>query len=678
MHATSDAAETSAARAPEAPRPPPLFLRVAITGHREARRLNEGAARRGLAQAFDACAGVLETARRTSAGAFARDEAELVLISALAEGADQIAVDVFRSRAVPAGVIAHVEAVIPFPVEGYATTMTTEAARDALRDMAATARACIILADGSPDPAKEEDPLELHWRNQRYAIVGDILIRQADVLVAVWDGTPSTATGGTASVILGAMRERLPVLWAHATTGEVRLLTPDGVHGDLLGGVLRAGGSLQLETAGAEAQFRAALSPLLAPVFHDDAGADPHDLDAYARSRDSYRRFFDEGGKIAPPRSRTRATAYNRLLWWAGAYVVAATATDKAAGHSAHLPRRAWPRDKWPGWTIPCLYPPKPVEEDYLDSWGGNRLRENIALPWIAFDTIATRLGHIYRSSYVITFAFAALAVLVALIGQFFPDHETFLAILEWGALATAAGSFLLSRYFRVHDRWVLARGMEGQFRAAWNLAQLGLAGRRTPKGRDAPWAEWAVQAWVGGVGAPAIETTSPYLARLAEYLRQTAVADQIAYHRSNADRLHMLHHTLETVGKGVFILAPWAGVFAVLHHHYPPIPAVATEWVLFFGAGMPAVAAAVAGLRYQGDFLRFATRSQRTARDLGAIDAALTRFAQRAGEPEMAGEAKRNDFAELRDILVSLESILSADLQDWRYVYSARPNPEP
>ncbi len=98
----------------------------------------------------------------------------------------------------------------------------------------------------------------------------------------------------------------------------------------------------------------------------------------------------------------------------------------------------------------------------------------------------------------------------------------------------------------------------------------------------------------------------------------------------------------------------------------------------MFFGAGLPAIAAAVAGLRYQGDFLRFATRSRRTAHDLGAVEAELTKFIERMEDAKVCDKDKRQGFAELRDIILSLESVLIADLQDWRYVYAARPNPEP
>lgn len=656
---------------------PRLYLRLAITGHRHAARLNEGAARRGLARAFDACADVLRTEREHAADLNSSDGAELVLLSALAEGADQIAVDVFTARQGADGARPRTEVVIPFDVEGYVSTMDDAAAGARMREMAKAASACMVMADGSPDAGKPDDPHEAHWRDHRYAMVGDILVRQADVLIAVWDGVPSTAMGGAAWVIASALREGVPVLWVDAQDGHVRLLTPHSPHGELLGAVARPGGSLDLDSSEAVAGLRERLAPLLAPAFDSD-DVEEHDFDAYARSRRSYRSFFGNG-RARKPKLRTWATAYSRLLWFTGSYVEHETTAGEAAHPARTIAHRAWPASKWPGWRIDCAQTPMPARSEYLKDWSSDRLRENIALPWITFDTMATRLGHIYRSSYVITFLFAALAVLVALSGQFAPvEYETYLSLMELGALFVAGSSFLLSRFFRVHDRWVIARDIEGRFRAAWNLAQLGLGGRRALKRASAPWPTWAVQAWAGGVGLPSVETTRERLAGLAAYLRKTAVADQIAYHRSNAGRLHMLHHTLEWAGKIAFFAAFCVCIAAFAHHRYHFGPDLGSKWNLFIGAGMPAVAAALAGLRYQGDFLRFATRSARTAHDLGAVEAELTKFIVRMQDGAAADKEKRDGFAELRDIVLSLEAVLIADLQDWRYVHAARPNPEP
>jgi hypothetical protein len=47
--------------------------------------------------------------------------------------------------------------------------------------------------------------------DQAYVDAGDELIRQAELLVAVWDGQPSRGPGGTADVVAAARRAGLPV-----------------------------------------------------------------------------------------------------------------------------------------------------------------------------------------------------------------------------------------------------------------------------------------------------------------------------------------------------------------------------------------------------------------------------------------------------------------------------------
>ena len=98
------------------------------------------------------------------------------------------------------------------------------------------------------------------------------------------------------------------------------------------------------------------------------------------------------------------------------------------------------------------------------------------------------------------------------------------------------------------------------------------------------------------------------------------------------------------------------------------------TKAVVIAGAGLPAVAAALAGIRYQGDFYRFSERAAETARELQRIDNALKAF---ACWPENTWNST-DQFAELRDIIIDLEGVLLNDLDDWRFVYRARPTPEP
>jgi hypothetical protein len=53
-----------------------------------------------------------------------------------------------------------------------------------------------------------------------------MLVEQADVLVAVWDGKPAAGRGGTPDVIADALTRGLPVLWIDATRQGLPRLLP--------------------------------------------------------------------------------------------------------------------------------------------------------------------------------------------------------------------------------------------------------------------------------------------------------------------------------------------------------------------------------------------------------------------------------------------------------------------
>jgi hypothetical protein len=61
---------------------------------------------------------------------------------------------------------------------------------------------------------RASDVVELPHRevvDQAYVDAGHELIRQAELLIAVWDGQPSRGPGGTADVVAAARRAGLPV-----------------------------------------------------------------------------------------------------------------------------------------------------------------------------------------------------------------------------------------------------------------------------------------------------------------------------------------------------------------------------------------------------------------------------------------------------------------------------------
>jgi hypothetical protein len=115
-------------------------------------------------------------------------------ISSLAEGADQI----FAEQVLKAG--GALTAVVPSA--HYARSFETVAGGATYRRLRAQAREVIELPFGAPSE-------EAYWA------AGQRVVGLAEVLLAVWDGTPSQGVGGTADVVAFAGERGVPttVVW---------------------------------------------------------------------------------------------------------------------------------------------------------------------------------------------------------------------------------------------------------------------------------------------------------------------------------------------------------------------------------------------------------------------------------------------------------------------------------
>jgi hypothetical protein len=115
-------------------------------------------------------------------------------ISSLAEGADQI----FAEQVLKAG--GALTAVVP--AAHYGRSFATTAGSAAYRRLRALAREVIELPFSAPS-------------EEAYLAAGQRVVGLAEVLLAVWDGTPSRGVGGTADVVAFASDRGVPttVVW---------------------------------------------------------------------------------------------------------------------------------------------------------------------------------------------------------------------------------------------------------------------------------------------------------------------------------------------------------------------------------------------------------------------------------------------------------------------------------
>ena len=116
---------------------------------------------------------------------------DLQLITPLAEGSDSLVAEVALELGI--GLIVP----LPMPQAEYEQDFSSTAAVETFRDSLGKAR--IIHLQTLPEAGTHIDtPQE---RDRQYAQLGIFISNHSQVLLALWDGKPSTAAGGTASVV---------------------------------------------------------------------------------------------------------------------------------------------------------------------------------------------------------------------------------------------------------------------------------------------------------------------------------------------------------------------------------------------------------------------------------------------------------------------------------------------
>jgi hypothetical protein len=119
----------------------------------------------------------------------------LTVISALAEGSDRLVTQ--RARALYG---ARLIVPLPMPLDEYVQDFEQDNSCEEFRILLAQATEIVHLP-----PAPN--------RLAAYATVGDYILVQSDILVALWDGQPSLGDGGTANVVAKARQLGHPMVW---------------------------------------------------------------------------------------------------------------------------------------------------------------------------------------------------------------------------------------------------------------------------------------------------------------------------------------------------------------------------------------------------------------------------------------------------------------------------------
>lgn len=186
----------------------PVLLNVGITGHR-ATVLTAPLVRTLRPAVFTIFSQLRDAVRlrQPKADCGNSTEPRLHLHTALASGADQIAAICAQSSGY------FVRAILPFEAHEYRKDFAVGDELDLFEEAVAEADEVVVL------PGDRSDA------DAAYVGVGKMLVRTADIMIAIWDGELGRGPGGTAHVVELALESSVPVIHVDINSGsdEVRV-----------------------------------------------------------------------------------------------------------------------------------------------------------------------------------------------------------------------------------------------------------------------------------------------------------------------------------------------------------------------------------------------------------------------------------------------------------------------
>jgi hypothetical protein len=601
-----DAADSQASRSSGPPRLP-FVLSVGITGHRaeafspadlDCLRARIRGALELIAQAATALAPIEQ-------GYFTAGRPVIRFVSAVADGADQIAAEI----ALELGW--ELQAILPFERSFYRTTLGDDAARDCFDALLERAHRVLEL------------PGEQEAETEGYAMVGRATVAHCDVLIAVWDGRPPRGRGGTAEVVQMAIARGRPVVHLPPAVDKPAKL------------------------------LWAAFDPVVDTSGVDPMSERPFDRDHVERmlralllpppDEQEHRflaRFFSE----RLPQFRLRFE-YRLLLALAG--VRRLRLADFTEKESAR-----WIEEEWRRFREECIE--------------ANRITANIDLLEEAYswaDRLATNLALTYRSGHIFSFVMGGVAVCMGLGAFMFPHlkiQEAFAEMIV--TLAIILNAHIGSKR-EWHRRWLDYRQLAERLRPMRSLKLIGLAAPDPPGTPTDPVARRWIDSYACGIwraiGCPSGVIAPSAAVRIARCAADHEIEPQVSYHTRNAEVIDLLDKRLEKLGTFLFfatlVVSNITLVGLTTNAYYVT---EYSNWFTLVSAGFPALATAVFGIRFQGDFGGDALRSLATADTLRQIDQELRK------DPSLSRAA---------DLTEQAARFMLADLDEWRLVNQQR-----
>jgi hypothetical protein len=473
--------------------------------------------------------------------------------------------------------------------------------------------------------------------SERAAVAARVMVEQSDIVIGIWDGVTHGALGGTRHSIAAALDQGVPVIWVDARRPEDwRIMTlPESL-----------ATPLAINNSNRDAQLVGLIEQALNPQ-----GARWSDTYAQERWR---------------PRSNPLLQAYRRIeilfggpigRWFKSLTQSYESPAEIAEGNGKALLDAA---RALPG-----------VDQRMVESIANEVMR-----PFAWADGVSTYLSDAFRGSMVTSFILSALAVIGGI--SYMPfisvDQKWGFAAFEFLLLVAIVGITYFGRKRRWHGRWFETRRVAEYFRHAPILLLLGVARSvgRWPGGPGGGWPEhFAIQA-LGNPGLPQMKVTPAYLRAVLLLMRDQHVVPQREYHRGKALKLKRVQHNLDRLSERFFVAAVVSvaaylcivvgSALALLPSQWPHDVA---KLFTFLGVVFPTLGGAFAGIRYFGDFERFASISDITA---SKLDHVATRADILLTAPD-----DQITYARISNLAHAIDEIVVTEIENWQSVFGGK-----
>jgi len=593
---------------------PNFAVRIGVTGHRMdviPPKGEDEALRKAITQVLQNIQQITAEifADRSSTGiqTYSNEYPSIRIISPLAEGADRIVAEEalkLKARAEQLKLKMELQCPLPFPRDEYTNDFSEESKEDFYR-LLSEANAVFEL-DG---------PTQAEQRHEAYQMVGRTVLRQCDLLIAIWDQKRPSGLGGTGEITQEAANLGIPIIWIHP-----RLEYPPSLWEP----------SQRIGDPGTRKDL-SLLRKRMKTLF---------EFPRHAIEVASANQFFKE--KQAEINFGFFYRAFCKLWVW------------------------HWPRPKlfiknflstayedWDTtWQILSLTEQrehtrgeftKPLETGYLE-------------PFAWADGLADLYANRYRSSFVATYLAGALAIFFAYLGSR-PCSPHLYSWIELGLIIAIIVLTWWGRKKRWHHRWMDYRALAEDLRQLQFLTLLG----RTPSSVKIPthlgpsdpsnkWFNWYFRALSRKMGLIQAQINSSYLDSYRQVLEDW-IQSQRDYHHRSCEHHEKLHHHLLSTAHFLFFITLGFCLLHIFEHRLVELWTLGT--IVF-----PAFGGALGAILHVGESERTALRS-RPLRDHLEMLACKLRCAGESATSQDLGRIAQN-----------LSDVALAELVDWRFVF--------